>query len=337
MINTKYMSLDSKVYDSKGQINSASKNDQIKGVQTKELSAQKNATYTVSASSSTLQVGSRGAAVTELQKNLTKLGYDSNEVKKKRIRTGVLCFALIFLSACAAPENGGKREQELDFVLPESQSFSTSFETMPEETISDISQETTSKSDEELVFSEEKDVTEPETSLALYQKTVEESNKDMVFSLIYLDGDEIPELVAGDRGNDRYFIYTIKDDTVLCLVDSMTTAELTYFEGSGIIAAFASWNGGGDEGGYGRQFYQTFPDRTLTDDEIPLLSYSYNAIYDENGIYMGKGITNYFYMGRETDESTYDEILKSLEITDEGGRLCLENAVFAEEMLNALK
>ena len=66
-------------------------------------------------------------------------------------------------------------------------------------------------------------------------------------------------------------------------------------------------------------------------------SYSYNAVYDEEGTYTGKGVTDYFYMGQETDESTYFEILKMLGIADEGGRLCLENAVLAEDMLNILK
>lgn len=75
----------------------------------------------------------------------------------------------------------------------------------------------------------------------------------------------------------------------------------------------------------------------MTDDDIPLLSYSYNATYDEEGAYTGKGVTDYFYMGQETDESMYNEILTALGITDEGGRLCLENAVLAEDMLNILR
>jgi len=290
----------------------------------------------------------------------------SNEVRKNRIRTGILSLALILLSACTAPGNGGLAEQESDAALPGGQPFNAVSETMPEETLSDISQGTMSESGGEsnraepapaqgtgtqealpekdsqvnggeLAPSEEEYVSGSEISLAPYQKTVEESDAGMVFSLIDLDGDKIPELAAGDRGNDRYSIYTIKDGAVFCLVNSMTTAELTYFEGSGIIAAFESWNGGGDEGGYGRQYYQTSADKELTDDDIPLLSYSYNAVYDEEGTYTGKGATDYFYMGQETDESTYFEILKMLGIADEGGRLCLENAVLAEDMLNILK
>lgn len=288
-----------------------------------------------------------------------------NEVRKNRIKTGILSLALILLSACATTENGGMTEREPDLGLPERQLFSASAETMLEETVSDISQGTVSESggennrveptpdqknrsqetlsekdsraNGELVSSEEGEAPEPEISLAVYQKTVEESSTGMVFSLINLDGDEIPELVAGDRGNDRYFIYTIKDGTVFCLVDSMTTVELTYFEGSGIIAAFARWNGGGDEGGYGRQYYQTSAEKTLTDEDIPILSYSYNAVYDEAGVYTGKGVTDYFSIGQGTDESAYNGILETLGITEDKDRLCLENAVVAEEMLDILR
>lgn len=184
---------------------------------------------------------------------------------------------------------------------------------------------------------EEGNVSQTGVSFAAYREVVEQNNTGMFFSLINLNGDEIPELVMGDRGNDRYSIYTIKDGVAICLVDSMTTVELTYFEGSGIIAAFARWNGGGDEGGYGRQYYQTSVDRTLTDEDIPILSYSYNAIYDQEGVYTGKGDTDYFYMGQETDEASYNEILETLRITENGGRPCMENAVSEEEMLDTLR
>ena len=287
-----------------------------------------------------------------------------NEVRKNCIKTGILSFALILLSACATTENGGMTERGSDLGLPEGQSFSASAETMPEETVLGISpgtvsesvresngvepthdqergsQETLSEKDSQAngeLVSWEGEVSESEISLAAYQKTVEESSAGMVFSLINLDGDEIPELVAGDRGNDRYFIYTIKDGTVFCLVDSMTTVELTYFEGRGIIAAFARWNGGGDEGGYGWQYYQTSAEETLTDEDIPVLSYSYNAVYDEEGVYTGKGVTDYFSIGQETDESAYNEILETLGITEDEGRPCLENAVVAEEMMVILR
>lgn len=289
-------------------------------------------------------------------------------MRKNCIKTGILSLTLILLSACADIENGGMMEKESDSLL-EGWSFSANAEPISEETVSDISRGTESESSGESsgesnrtepvsdqtpgaqeklpekdsqiggesAPSEEGYVSEPKNSLAAYRKTVEESDAGTVFSLINLDGDELPELVAGDRGNDRYSIYTIKDGTVFCLVDSMAAAELTYFEARGIIAVFASWNGGGDEGGYGRQYYQTAADQTLTDGDIPLLSYSYNAVYDDEGIYTGKGVTEYFYRGQEAEESSYNEIRKTLGLTEDGGRLCLENAVFKEEMLNILR
>lgn len=67
--------------------------------------------------------------------------------------------------------------------------------------------------------------------------------------------------------------------------------ELTCFERSGFIAEFSCWNGGGDEGGYGQYFYQVSGDRTLTDEDQPILGFSYNAVYDDEGIYTGTGVT----------------------------------------------
>lgn len=286
-------------------------------------------------------------------------------MRKNCIRTGILSLALILLSACATLKSDEMTERESELGLSEGQTISEGSDPISEDIISNMGRETMSESDGEgnaeetlpgqeiesqetvsdkesqlegeLAASEEGNVSQTEVSLAAYRKVVEESNTGMVFSLINLDGDEIPELAAGDRGNDKYFIYTIKDSTVFCLVDSMVTAELTYFENSGIIAAFASWNGGGDEGGYGRQYYQTSADKTLTDGDIPILRYSYNAVYNEEGVYTGKGVTEYFFKGQETDETMYKKTLETLGITEDGGRLCLENAASAEEMLDILR
>lgn len=289
----------------------------------------------------------------------------SKKVRKNRIKTGILGLALILLSACAAADSNGEAKRESNLGLPEEYPISASSEIISEETASGLDQGTMAESrgdgnedesfpgpkaesqetisdkesqiDDGVVSSEEGNVSQTGSSLAAYREIVEQNDTGVVFSLINLDGDEYPELAVGDRGNDRYSIYTIKDGIAFCLVDSMTAAELTYFEGSGIIAAFASWNGGGDEGGYGRQYYQTSVDKTLTDGDTPILSYSYNAIYDEEGAYTGKGATDYFYMGQEIDESAYNEILETLRITEDDGRLCLENAASAEEMLDILR
>lgn len=168
------------------------------------------------------------------------------------------------------------------------------------------------------------------------QEVTEHTGSAIVFSLIYLDNDDVPEMVIHDRENDSYSIYTVKDNAIFCMADTLITVELTYFERTGILCEFASWNGGGDEGGYGQYYYQAEKEGTLTDAAAPILNYTYNAVYNEENIYTGEGITNYYYMGQETDEAAYKEMQDSFGITAAGERLCLENVLGKEEMLAAL-
>lgn len=167
------------------------------------------------------------------------------------------------------------------------------------------------------------------------QKVNENDSTAKVYSLIYLDADEIPELVI-HMGDESYSIYTVKDNELFCVADSVGTVELTYFERSGVIAAFSRWNGGGDEGGYGSSYYRISGDRTLTDGDEPVLSYSYNATYDDKGVYTGTGVTDYFYMGQEIDEAAYEEKMKSLGIAEGEDRLCMENSRSKEEIIAVL-
>lgn len=134
---------------------------------------------------------------------------------------------------------------------------------------------------------------------------------------------------------DTYSIFTIQDDALFCLADALGMVELTYFERTGILCQFARWNGG-DEGGYGKYYYQTANDRTLTDNDPPLLHYVYNAIYDEENEYTDEGITEYFYLGEETDEASYEKRLGSLGILQNSEKVCSENALEKEEMLALL-
>ncbi len=171
----------------------------------------------------------------------------------------------------------------------------------------------------------------------IYGQVVAESGGEaVVFSLIYLDGDDTPELVACDRENDSFSIYTVKDGSAFCMMDSVRTVELTYFERTGILAQFASWNGGGDEGGYGHCYYQVSVDKTLTEEDLPILRYSYNAIYDEEGAYTGEGTTEYYDMEQGTDETAYREKLKSFGVVEGSGRPCLDPPLGKEEMLERL-
>lgn len=177
----------------------------------------------------------------------------------------------------------------------------------------------------------------PHSYQAVYAQAVtENTNENALYSLIFLDDDDTPELVAYDSYYLTYSIYTVKDDALFCLADALDTVELTYYERTGILCEFARWNGGGDEGGYGRSYYQAANDRTLTDDDTPILNYIYNAVYDENDVYTGEGITEYFSMGEETDEASYAKLVESLGITDSEERACSENALEKEEMLTFL-
>lgn len=171
------------------------------------------------------------------------------------------------------------------------------------------------------------------------QAVTEHTGEAVVFALIYLDSDDIPELVVLDRGYDRCSIYTVKDNTLFCMFcmeDSLTAAEVSYFERSGILCAFARWNGGGAEGGYGYSYYQVSADSTITTDTIPVLYDTYNAVYSDEGVYTGAGVINYYHMEQEIDEAAYEEMKSSLGIVEGERRLCAENAVDGETLLSLL-
>lgn len=200
----------------------------------------------------------------------------------------------------------------------------TSPATLPEEDLPTVSKED---------ISEKESASDPENPLAPYRRTVEESGDGMAFGLIYLDGDEIPELVVTDYA--AYSVYTIRDGEVFCMVDSDYTVCFTYFERKGVIAGFDRWNGGGDEGGYGWYYNLVSTDKTLMSGEGSLLSFEYNAVYDENGEYTGEGVTKYFYMDQEIDEAAYREMMDSLGIAEDGD-IAPGDLVSAEEMLEML-
>ena len=172
----------------------------------------------------------------------------------------------------------------------------------------------------------------------VYKKKIADMSEDgVVYAFPYLDDDDVPELAVIDNGYGTYSIYTMKEDALFCMVDAMSTTEMTYFERSGSIALFASWNGGGDEGGYGLSYYQVSKDKTLTNEEQPVLNVTYNAIYDEEGVYTGEGVTNYYDRGEETDEATFQERLADLRITENSKTIGAEDALSKEEALQFLE
>lgn len=147
--------------------------------------------------------------------------------------------------------------------------------------------------------------------------------EDAAFSLIFLDSDTIPELVVLDRYLDQYSVYTIKEDSAICLIDSLTTVEMSYFEKENIISAFFRWNGGGDEGGYANRYYQLDQySEPLTDDFVPSFEFTYNAVYDINGEWTGEGITEYYKRGERIDETAYNQIFVDFNISQNDDVSC---------------
>ena len=152
--------------------------------------------------------------------------------------------------------------------------------------------------------------------------------EDAAFSLIFLDSDTIPELVVLDRYLDQYSVYTIKEDSAICLIDSLTTVEMSYFEKENIISAFFRWNGGGDEGGYANRYYQLDQySEPLTDDFVPSFEFTYNAVYDINGEWTGEGITEYYKKGERIDETAYNQIFVDFNISQNDAVSCFSENI----------
>ena len=171
----------------------------------------------------------------------------------------------------------------------------------------------------------------------IYRQVVMETEGDaIIFSLIYLDNDDIPELVVCDRGYEAYSIYTVKDGRAFCMVDAMTTVEMVYYERSSIVSAFARWNGGGDEGGYGWYYYQVSADKVLEDGDLPTLHFTYDAAYDEEENWTGGGTTKYYHMDQEINEAAYQQMMNDLGIVEGNEKVLADNALGKVEMLDQL-
>ena len=167
------------------------------------------------------------------------------------------------------------------------------------------------------------------------QIVTEQADDNIMFSLILLDNDEIPELAVYDQYYENLSIYTLKDNDPFCLLDSMHAVEVSYFEKTGMLAKFARWNGGGDEGGYGLYYYQVAKNKTLTEDSTPLLYNTYDAVYDEKGGFAREGVMHYYQNEQELDEYTYQEELAELGIEEEGIS-CMDKAMQENEIMKLL-
>lgn len=231
---------------------------------------------------------------------------------RKKILIGVLGMMAVLLSACST-ENEDM--------------------TVPVEIIEPI----TAPADAELEKQSSVSDKSSDKYREIYRQLVTEIEGDaIIFSLVYLDNDDIPELAVCDRGYEAYSIYTVKDGKAFCMMDAMTTVEMVYYERSGIISAFARWNGGGDEGGYGWYYYQISADKVLVDGDLPTLHFTYDAVYDEEGNWTGGGITKYYHMDQEIDEVAYQQMMNDLGIVEGNKKVLTDNALGKVEMLDQL-
>ncbi len=138
-----------------------------------------------------------------------------------------------------------------------------------------------------------------------YKNKLEELSNDMMFSFIYLDNDDIPELAAC-KDEAVYSIYTVRDGALACIADSIETEHLSYYERQGIVCASVGYKEESAEKRY--SYYQTSSEEILTNDSQPVLECSNDILYDENGDWIDEDIPNrYRYMGQDTDQKTYEK------------------------------
>ncbi len=264
---------------------------------------------------------------------------------RKKILIGVLGMMAILLSACSMEHTENREEiivveeiaptiapvdtdeNEMTVAPPTGDEKEESIKPEEESELADAEPEKQSSVSDEA----------PDSYRKIYRQLVTETEGDaLAFSLIYLDKDDIPELVVCDRGYEAYSIYTVKDGRAFCMMDAMTTVEMAYFERSGIVSTFARWNGGGDEGGYGWYYYQVSGDKELMNGDLPTLSFTYDAVYDEEGNWTGEGVTKYYYMDQEIDEAVYQQTMNELGIVEGKEKVLANNALGKAEMLHHL-
>ena len=255
----------------------------------------------------------------------------------RKIIIGILSITVMLLSACGSKNEAAAVDLvDTDNQVPVEEEIDEGTEA---DTPSDVEESTDAVSTSD---AEETEISEENAPTGDYREIYEwivekEEGDSRSFSLIYLDEDDVPELVVSDHYYLTYSVYTVKDGRSFCLIDSMPTVELDYYEYSGIVSAFARWNGGGDSGGYGPYYYQISGDKTLTYDDEPILSYEYDAVNDKEGNWTGEGVTQYYHMGQEIDEETYLQIADELGIAAGNRENCGHNSYERPEMLVILK
>ena len=259
---------------------------------------------------------------------------------RKNILIGALGIMAILLSACSTEKED--MTVPVEIIEPITAPADTDENEMTEMPPSGDEKEESAGPEEELELPDaepekQSSVSDesPDTYREIYRQLVTETEGDaIIFSLVYLDNDDTPELVVYDRGYEAYSIYTVKDGKAFCMMEAMTTVEMAYFERSGIVSAFARWNGGGDEGGYGWYYYQVSADKELVNGDLPTLYFTYDATYDEEGNWTGEGVTKYYYMDQEIDEAAYQQMMNELGIVEGNEKVLTDNALGKVEILD---
>lgn len=159
----------------------------------------------------------------------------------------------------------------------------------------------------------------------IYAQIINEAADGVDFAFVSLNDDDIPELVLRVPEDEVYFIYTVKDGERLCLVDSLRAWELVYYARTGIIAHFENFRE--------RSYYQVLPDRTMTNDSKPTLTYN-GYVYDENDQGTGEFRATCTYRGEEVDEAVYETVCEEWGINDmEEKELCMEDGIEKEDAI----
>lgn len=151
----------------------------------------------------------------------------------------------------------------------------------------------------------------------IYRQLITEYGDEDIFSLVYLDDDDIPELLINEQEPyyGRYYviytIYTITGDHPFCMVDHCyfgNLESLSFYERCGILGSFDRWNNGLS---HSRHYYQVSHDQTITEDTRPILYYVYTVQTDKNDQVIDEA-TECYYMDQEIDMETYEKLCNHL-------------------------
>lgn len=222
----------------------------------------------------------------------------------KKLLLGMSCLLLLLSAACAHPD-GMEKTVETD-IQADSRDDAVSGDVPPDINKAEAAPST-------------------EAYREIYAQIINEAADGVDVAFISLNDDDIPELVLRVPEDEAYFVYTVRDGERFCLVDSMRVWKLVYYARTGIIAHFENFGE--------RSYYQVLPDRTMTNDTKPTLTYN-GYVYDENDQGTGEFRGTCTYQGEEGDEAVYETVCEEWGINDmEEKELCMEDGIEKEDAI----